>query len=508
MADRITNEQREAIVRKAVADRDALLSPHPADPASTHHQPGAQLTEPIGHAYAFVHSDGLLAWGFAPAKAAWDQPMSEDAKARGIEKRFPVYLAHPSTTSEGPDLCALCGESECPSTCPSFPHPSTTSNDFDLAWLREALTSAEKNGASFQLSHEQCVSVLAALSQSAAGQSVGDGEVADTRCPACLGAEFPGWKRGMRCATCNGTATVEPTPQPQSQSAAVTLTKDDFDIQTAFDAAIVQRYLDGLPLDLGHLSQILTVLHKSAAVGEAVTEAAPVEPDGYLEHTPMGDFLAYGPAMGKNKQTPLYTLAKAQAVLALAAPAQPVEPMSGWISIDERVPDHEQTVFIAGHAYNDPALGFYYAAAHYHSEGMFYDTETGDDFYRPTHWMEIVEPALLASPSLGSQDGGGEWISVDERLPGPGVAVLAFFRNKYGHGRTVRAHHAPKHAIEASHWEDAETDDTEDGSFEPEGWYEDPAVDETLAFISEEGDGKVTHWQPLPAAPKAPKGGE
>lgn len=95
-----------------------------------------------------------------------------------------------------------------------------------------------------------------------------------------------------------------------------------------------------------------------------------------------------------------------------------------------------------------------------------------------------------------------EWISVDERLPGPGVIVLAHFVNRLGKGRTVRAHHAPKHTIEASHWdEDVETDDTDDGSFEPEGWYEDPAVGETLAFIGEQSDGKVTHWMPLPPPP-------
>jgi hypothetical protein len=79
------------------------------------------------------------------------------------------------------------------------------------------------------------------------------------------------------------------------------------------------------------------------------------------------------------------------------------------------------------------------------------------------------------------------WISVDERLPDAGVAVLAFFRNRYGHARTVRAHYAPKHTIEAGHWDDlTETDETEDGSFEPEGWYEDPAVGESLAFIGDD----------------------
>lgn len=32
------------------------------------------------------------------------------------------------------------------------------------------------------------------------------------RCPDCIGSERPGWKRGMRCATCDGSATVATPP--------------------------------------------------------------------------------------------------------------------------------------------------------------------------------------------------------------------------------------------------------------------------------------------------------
>lgn len=42
------------------------------------------------------------------------------------------------------------------------------------------------------------------------------------------------------------------------------------------------------------------------------------EPDGYLEHTPLGDFLAYSKTE-KNAQTPLYSLEKARTILALSA---------------------------------------------------------------------------------------------------------------------------------------------------------------------------------------------
>lgn len=40
-------------------------------------------------------------------------------------------------------------------------------------------------------------------------------EPSDVRCPDCLGSEFPGFKRGgVRCATCNGTATVVMKDKP------------------------------------------------------------------------------------------------------------------------------------------------------------------------------------------------------------------------------------------------------------------------------------------------------
>lgn len=41
---------------------------------------------------------------------------------------------------------------------------------------------------------------------------------------------------------------------------------------------------------------------------------------------------------------------------------------------------------------------------------------------------------------------------------------------------------------------DGEPDETEDGVFEPEGWWEDPVEIEHIEFIAD----TVTHWQPLP----------
>ncbi len=91
-----------------------------------------------------------------------------------------------------------------------------------------------------------------------------------------------------------------------------------------------------------------------------------------------------------------------------------------------------------------------------------------------------------------------EWIPVSERLPKPGVKVIVFYFNSHGLGRRTFAHHAPRHTISAAHWdEDVEVDETEDGSFEPEGWWETPVEGEFLSFISD----PVTHWMFLPEPP-------
>lgn len=95
-----------------------------------------------------------------------------------------------------------------------------------------------------------------------------------------------------------------------------------------------------------------------------------------------------------------------------------------------------------------------------------------------------------------------EWIPVTDRLPEPGRKVLVAYLNELQRTRVTTAHHAPKHTLDASHWEDGETEDTEDGSsWEPEGWWEEGVELETLQFIHCE----VTHWMPMPAHPDRSK---
>jgi hypothetical protein len=91
-----------------------------------------------------------------------------------------------------------------------------------------------------------------------------------------------------------------------------------------------------------------------------------------------------------------------------------------------------------------------------------------------------------------------DWIKVSERMPGPGVKVIVAYKNSYGLWRRTMAHWAPKHTIDAAHWDEGEPDETEDGCFEPEGWWEDPVEIGRMEFILDD----VTHWMRLPDAPK------
>ena len=90
-----------------------------------------------------------------------------------------------------------------------------------------------------------------------------------------------------------------------------------------------------------------------------------------------------------------------------------------------------------------------------------------------------------------------QWIPVGERMPTGGVKVLVIYRNNYGNLRRTCAHYSPKHTVDASTWDEGEPDETEDGTFEPEGWWEEPVEIERVEFIADE----VTHWMPLPAPP-------
>jgi hypothetical protein len=64
---------------------------------------------------------------------------------------------------------------------------------------------------------------------------------------------------------------------------------------------------------------------------------------------------------------------------------------AGWISVDERLPEHEQEVICTGFVNDDPTHKRWQEFAVFHRDGLFYNRDTGDDYYPPTHWRELLE---------------------------------------------------------------------------------------------------------------------
>jgi hypothetical protein len=82
------------------------------------------------------------------------------------------------------------------------------------ALLQQVLQALEAALSDDQPYIERCKAAVVALRKTLATP-----EPVAARCPDCIGSERPGWKRGMRCATCDGSATVAappaaPEPEP------------------------------------------------------------------------------------------------------------------------------------------------------------------------------------------------------------------------------------------------------------------------------------------------------
>lgn len=73
---------------------------------------------------------------------------------------------------------------------------------------------------------------------------------------------------------------------------------------------------------------------------------------------------------------------------------------SEWISIDERLPEHEAEVLATGFEGNDPSKPRWTQIAHFHKEGSFYDHDTGEAFYPPTHWQPLPAAPRAARVSV------------------------------------------------------------------------------------------------------------
>jgi len=73
----------------------------------------------------------------------------------------------------------------------------------------------------------------------------------------------------------------------------------------------------------------------------------------------------------------------AEAALAIAE-------KGGWISVDERLPMHEQEVICTGFEGNDHAKKRWQEFATFHECGLFYGAVFGEQLYPPTHWREML----------------------------------------------------------------------------------------------------------------------
>lgn len=97
----------------------------------------------------------------------------------------------------------------------------------------------------------------------------------------------------------------------------------------------------------------------------------------------------------------------------------------------------------------------------------------------------------------------GEWIKCSERMPKTSGPVLAFYVNRCGKGRRVRAKYVPFRQVEAGCETEeicTDYDEEKDIYYLSEGWYEliDNWDDYSSIVITE---GNVTHWMPLPEPP-------
>lgn len=95
-------------------------------------------------------------------------------------------------------------------------------------------------------------------------------------------------------------------------------------------------------------------------------------------------------------------------------------------------------------------------------------------------------------------------VLVSERLPEPGVKVLAHYLNDMGKGRTICAIWVPaKYCSDDTDFADydfTEYNDEDDKFYWPEGWYEAIENWDDFGWVKV-NEGDVIYWQPLPKWP-------
>jgi len=110
--------------------------------------------------------------------------------------------------------------------------------------------------------------------------------------------------------------------------------------------------------------------------------------------------------------------------------------------------------------------------------------------------MNIKDALIDALESLQQEN---RWIPVSERLPESGRTVLLGLTNCAGKWRSVRGEYSAKFSVEVDYeeYEGGEYNEANDTYYRPEGFFEVPLESEYIYDLS-----NVTHWRPLPPAPK------
>lgn len=134
-------------------------------------------------------------------------------------------------------------------------------------------------------------------------------------------------------------------------------------------------------------------------------------------------------------------------------------------------------------------------------EGFAPQTAPAPGGYYPGTHAQMLWECWLAAALAERELAAPAWTPVSERLPEPGVIVLACYTNSHQHPRRIRAKWVPAKTVESSADSDfGEYDDATDTYHDPQGWYEciDNWCDYSAVLVSE---GEPTHWTPLPPAP-------
>lgn len=132
-----------------------------------------------------------------------------------------------------------------------------------------------------------------------------------------------------------------------------------------------------------------------------------------------------------------------------------------------------------------------------------------DDWFYGNPNRKEVDPVDLCRGAIRMFAQASAAIPVSERLPEPGVKVLAYYFNKLGKGRTICAIWVPakSRSDDADFADDdfTEYDEEDDKYYWPEGWYEVIENWDEFGFFRVY-EGEVVYWQPFPRWPTCTPG--